>query len=116
MITLFARTVKAVLFPFVCTIVKNLSIIMVITATDKRTCRAVGANPKLWESDIIMTSDETTNVPIKLRRGTVESFNLIRSIRLNDPNPKVIIKMTVPILQSDLAWLKANKVGEKVIV
>jgi hypothetical protein len=61
-----------------------------------------------------MASDETINVPITPRRATVESCNLIRSIRHNDPRPKVIIKIIVPILQSDLTWLKANKVGEKV--
>jgi hypothetical protein len=111
---LFARTVRAVLFPSVSIIVKNLSIIMVITATGKRTCLAVGVKPYRWENDIATTSAKTTNVPITLRRGTVESLNLIRSIRHNDPKPKVTMKMTIPIRQSDLAWLKANKVGENV--
>jgi hypothetical protein len=87
---------------------------MVITATGRRTYRAVGAKPWLCENDIIITSEKTTNVPITPRRGTVASLNLIRIIRHNDPKPKVIIKMIIPILQSDLAWLKANKVGEKV--
>jgi hypothetical protein len=44
----------------------------------------------------------------------VESLNLMSSIRHDDPRPKVTMKMIVPILQSDLAWLRANSVGENV--
>jgi len=70
--------------------------------------------------DISLISCSDAHSPQKLGREVCIfdaelSYNsLFSAIRHKDPRPKVTAKITTPILQSDLAWLKANRVGENV--